>query len=85
MVTDAPALLKQAAALVNLAIEQLDLRERTCGDCGRRNFDNAAHASVYEQLKAMPEKLGAVANRLAATETANRNIIATTVAKEDHC
>lgn len=70
MITDAPDLLKQAALLVSRAIKQLDTRSRTCGGCGRPHFENAAHASIYEQLKSLPEKLGAVSNRLAATEDA---------------
>jgi len=66
MITDAPDLLKQAADLVDRALRQLDVHETSCASCGRRDFTDRVHASIFEQLTPTPEKLRATANRLAA-------------------
>jgi hypothetical protein len=61
---DAPALLRQAAALVERALIQLDMREAPCLECGTRHFRNREHAKVYERLTDTPSKLVNTADML---------------------
>ncbi len=64
---DAPDLLRQAAALIERALIQFDVRESPCLECGRPHYRNMAHWKVYQQFTDMPTKLHGAADKLQET------------------
>lgn len=60
----APELFRAAAALIEQALIQFDMREDHCLECGRKKFANFSHAIAYKQFGDTPRKLKDSADEL---------------------
>lgn len=58
--------LRDAAEHIEWTLEQLDLSETTCRECGLKHFSNWEHARLYKQLITVPERLRELARVLDA-------------------
>lgn len=63
-----PALLRQAAELIEAALVQLDMANTKCRCCGIERFRNMPHARTYQRFTDTAAKLRDAAAQLQANE-----------------
>ena len=64
MVQTPQQLLRDAATKIEAALVLLDMKEKTCQQCGDRRFVNFAHAKTYREFTNQPTRLREAADRL---------------------